>query len=111
MQTSSSIPDEYLKDDWEDTYISPRPTCDGRCCCCICGYQFCHDVSVADYRPIPYDDPDFPRHSNRAKVSRDKGIEISQVLHCVFKDWWLRQRMSKPHLKLTNINYGSFRLI
>ncbi|KAI9038591.1 uncharacterized protein KD926_010636 [Aspergillus affinis] len=51
MADSSSIPEKYLADDWENIYNRPSQSCDGRCCCYICGYKFFAHFS-AGYYPL-----------------------------------------------------------
>ncbi|PLB50267.1 hypothetical protein P170DRAFT_435466 [Aspergillus steynii IBT 23096] len=89
MESASSIPPEYLADDWENVYIRPRRLCRGYCCCYICGYRFCADLSRCGRSSIILR---YHRY-DRERVSRTENIELSRLPLSMENGWWAFQRM------------------
>ncbi|CAK43567.1 uncharacterized protein An01g01970 [Aspergillus niger] len=93
----SSIPEEFLADDWEEHYARARnPFCGyNYCCCYICGFQYNDSWGM---RPVSYrvrGDKSYPRHPNYKAVAQAEGIEEERLRHIEYvpNRWWMWQRM------------------
>ncbi|TPR11925.1 ZIP zinc/iron transport family protein [Aspergillus niger] len=93
----SSIPEEFLADDWEEHYARARnPFCGyNYCCCYICGFQYNDSWGM---RPVSYrvrGNKSYPRHPNYKAVAQAEGIEEERLRHIEYvpNRWWMWQRM------------------